>query len=374
MKKNILILVAACLLFSCSQEKKFQVSGTLNDFGNPDEPTMLYLKTRNINEEMVNIDSTFLTKDGKFVLKGKSLETDLFFLADKDNVFAMRFFVDPGNKIKVSGSAISIPDIQMEGSATHALYDKYLSIIKPMQEEQEEIYQTYQIYAQNRNIPEERRQDILEELVASYEQLEDIISQATLEFIGANSNSIVASHLVYLNANSLSNVAEIEKQLQLLNPEMNNKFVTLVKKIIERIKLTSVGAVLPNIELPDAEEKLISLESLRGKYVLVDFWATWCGPCVRTIPNLKKVYQLYHEKGFEIYSISIDVNHAAWLDGLAKYELNWINVVDLEGSPTAKQMAVRYIPHTFLLDPNGVILAVNLREEELENRLAEVMP
>jgi len=374
MKKNILILIATCLLLSCSNKNQFQVSGTLTDFGNPDEYTMLYLKTRNINEQLINIDSTYLKKDGTFVLKGKSSGTDLYFLADKDNVFIMRFFVDPGNKIKVSGSAVAISDIKIEGSTTHDLYNEYLSLIIPLQEEQQQIYQTYQIYAQNPNIPEERLQYILEELVASYEQLEIDIENLTLGFIIAHPNSIVSAYLVYRNSNSLNIAAEIEVQLILLDPEMDNKFVSLTNNIINKIKQTEVGAVLPNIELPDAEGKIISLESLRGKYVLVDFWATWCGPCVREIPNLKEAYQNYNEKGFEIFSISIDVNHAAWLDFLKKHELSWSNVTDLEGSPTANQMAIKYIPHTFLLDPNGVIIAVNLREEALENKLAELMP
>jgi len=377
MKKILLIFAAACLLAGCSNEKTFKISGTLTDFGNPDEPIMIYLKTRDANEQLINIDSTYLTKNESFVLKGRSSETDLYFLADKDNVFVLRFFVDPGNKIKINGSAVNIPEIKIEGSTTQLFFEEFLALLEPVLNEQENIrhlYQNYAQYYQNEFISEEEFQQIEEELIASFNQFEEEINTITLDFIASHSTHLVAAYLVYRNTLSANNLTEIEEQLQLLNPEMKNKYVTHIKNLIERIKQTEPGAVLPNIELPDADGNLISLESLRGKYVLVDFWATWCTPCIREIPNLKKLYEKYHSKGFEIYSISLDYDYNAWLNGLIMYELNWINVSDVEGSPTAIQMGVRYIPHTFLLDPDGVILSVNLREEALENKLSELMP
>ena len=377
MKKLPLILAAACLLIGCSNEKTFKISGTLTDYGNPDDPTMLYLKTRDANEQLINIDSTYLTKNESFILKGKSSETDLYFLTDKDNVFFMRIFIDPGNKIKVTGSAVNIPEIKIEGSETQEFYEEYQKSLDPMFDEQENIRQTYSLYVgylENNSISEEEFQQIEDDLIISFNQLEEAVNNVTLEFITSHSNHLVAAYLVYRNTQSLNNSTEIEEQLQLLDTEMKNKYVTHIKNLIERIKQTEHGAVLPNIELPDANGNLISLESLRGKYVLVDFWATWCMPCVREIPNLKKAYEKYHNKGFEIYSISLDIDKEAWLNGLIKYELNWINVCDLESSPTARQMAIKYIPHTFLLDKSGVIIAVNLREEALESKLAELMP
>jgi peroxiredoxin len=375
MKKFILIFAVACLLFSCSNEKSFKVSGTITEFGNPDNTTLLYLKTQTAADELINIDSTNIAKDGSFVLKGKSSETDLFFLADRDNVFFLRFFVDAENTITVKGSATDIENIKIEGSKTHKLYEEYLTSLIPIEQGQDEIQQKYFTFMQDESISEEEMKNIEEELEAKYMQLEESKKLITNEFIKNNSNNMVAAYLVYRNTTSLSNSVEIEQQIQLLNPEMSNKFLTLSKSRLEKVKQTEVGAVLPNIELPDTEGKLISLESLRGKYVLVDFWASWCGPCVKEIPNLKKAYQKYHDKGFEILSISLDHEKESWLNGIEKHELNWLNVSDLKvfGSPFVKQLAVAYVPHTFLLDPNGVIIAVDLREDALENKLAEVM-
>jgi peroxiredoxin len=375
MKKLFLILAAACLFFACSNQKSFKISGTITDFGNPDVSTMLYLKTRVANEELLSIDSTYLSKDGSFILKGKSSETDLYFIADRDNVFFLRIFVEPGDIITVSGNAYDIANINIEGSETQKLYDDYLALLTPFQEKQMEIEQKFYAFMQNANINENELQQIQTELIVDYEQWEDRITATTLDFIGDHANSIVAAYLVFRNTNNSSVSAEIEEQLQLLNPKMDNKFVKSVKDRIEKVQQTEVGVVLPTIELPDPEGTHISLESLRGKYVLVDFWASWCRPCVAEIPNLKNAYKKYHEKGFEIYSISLDESREAWLNGIAKHEMNWLNVSDVQGfnSPVAKQLAVSYVPHTFLIDPQGVILAVDLREDALENILADKM-
>jgi thiol-disulfide isomerase/thioredoxin len=375
MKRICLIIVVACLLFSCANEKTFKISGTITDFGNPEEPTMLYLKTRTISEELVCLDSTYLSKEGKFVLQGKSSETDLYFLADMDNVFFIRVFVEPGNRITVSGSAINFTSVKIKGSKTQALYESYLALLVPVQEKQEQIRQDYYTYSQDMSISEEGFQKIEEELIAAFEQLEGDVKSITFDFINANSNNIVGAYLVYRNTSTSSNSGEVEAQLQWLNPAMSNKFVTQLKERIEKMKLIEIGALLPNIELPDTKDHFISLESLRGKYVLVDFWASWCGPCLKEVPNLKKAYSAYHAKGFEIYSISLDNNKIAWLDGIEKHELNWLHVSDLLAfdSPVAKLLAVNYIPRTFLLDANGVIIAVNVREDALINKLSEVL-
>ncbi|MCL2168308.1 MAG: AhpC/TSA family protein [Lentimicrobiaceae bacterium] len=376
MKKLTLIFAAACLFIACSNEKSFKISGTLTEFGNPDESNMIYLKTRNTDEILVNLDSAIVKKDGTFALKGKSSETDLYFLADRDNVFVLRFFVDPSNSITINGNAADIPNIKVEGSQTQELYAEYLSLLEPLKEQQELLRQKYYDYATNESISEEELEKIQEELVSQFEQAEEAGKTITLDFIQTHSNHIVAAYLVYRNTQSLSNSEEIEKQLELLDTVLENKFVTLVKNRLERVKNTEESALLPNIELPDAEGQLISTQSLRGKYLFVDFWASWCGPCIREIPYMKKAYAEFQDKGFEIYSISLDDNKEAWLNAIAKYELNWLHVSDLLAfnSPVAKQIAVAYVPHTFLLDPNGVILAVDVRGEDLENRLKELLP
>jgi peroxiredoxin len=374
MKKLILILAAACLLMGCSKEKTFTVSGSLTDFGNPDGSTMIYLKTRNAEDVLMTVDSTYLSGNGTFALKGKSSVTDLYLSTDQDNILVLRFVVDPGKNITINGSATELHNITIEGAETQSLYNEYMVLLTPIHDKQEMLQQEAYNYFYDSSISEEALEKIQEELSMAYQQLEDEIEIIKLEFIKAHSNHFVAAYLVYRNVNSLNDIAEIEEQLQLLNPALNNKYIKLAKDRIEKLKIKAVGATLPIIELPDADGNLISIESLRGKFVLIDFWASWCGPCVRELPNLKEAYAKYHEKGFDIYSISLDTDKASWLAAVEKYELNWVHVSDLKGfeSPVAKLLAVSYVPHLFLLDPNGVILAVDLREEALANKLSEL--
>jgi peroxiredoxin len=376
MKKLLLALIVACLLVSCSNKNSFQISGTITNFGSPMSATMLYLKTRTVDNIFVNMDSTFIKNDGTFILKGESSETDLFFLTDRDNGFFLPVFVEPGNKITVTGDAKEFYNIKIEGSATQNLYNNYQSLLTNIEEQKAVIYHNYDVFRQDASISDEQLQKIKIELSGKLQQLEELSVATAVDFIRDNANSIVAAYLVYMDALSVNNSSEIENHLQLLNPSMSNKFITLTNNHLEKLKQREVGKVIPNIELPNTEGTFISLESLRGKYVLVDFWATWCGPCIEEIPNLKKAYREYQEKGFEIFSISLDSNREAWVNGIAKYEMNWIHVSDLQvfNSPVVKQLVITYIPNTFLIDPAGVIIATDLREGELEKILSEVLP
>ncbi len=137
----------------------------------------------------------------------------------------------------------------------------------------------------------------------------------------------------------------------------------------------SVGKVAPNIELETPEGKLATLASLRGKVVLIDFWASWCKPCRMENPNVVRLYKQYKSKGFEVFSVSLDTKRDAWLKAIADDKLTWQHVVEMNQAQTgvSKTYAVESIPTTYLLDKEGKIIARNLRGQELENKLAEVL-
>ena len=141
---------------------------------------------------------------------------------------------------------------------------------------------------------------------------------------------------------------------------------------IEALSQVSVGGYAPDVVLPTPDGGELALSSLRGHYVLVDFWASWCGPCLREVPNVKAIYDKYHDKGFEIYGISLDDKEDAWKAAIAKHGLNWHHVSSLQGwdCPVAKQYNVTGIPRMYILDPDGKIIAMNLRGEELAEFVA----
>jgi len=146
---------------------------------------------------------------------------------------------------------------------------------------------------------------------------------------------------------------------------------------IQKLGTARIGSEAPDIDLPSPAGPSIKLSSLRGKYVLIDFWASWCGPCRKENPNVVKVYQKYQPKGFEIYSVSLDTDKAKWMDAIAKDNLLWpAHVSDLGGwkSVAGQAYGVSSIPFTVLLDPKGKIIAKNLRGAQLEAKLKTLLP
>jgi len=136
-----------------------------------------------------------------------------------------------------------------------------------------------------------------------------------------------------------------------------------------------VGKQAIDFTQPDANGNTISLSSFKGKYVLVDFWASWCAPCRKESPNLVKAYEKYRSKNFEILGVSLDQNKEKWLKAINDDHYTWTQVGDIKGweNAAAREYGIQGIPFNVLLDPNGVIIARNLRGEALEKKLEEIL-
>lgn len=147
-----------------------------------------------------------------------------------------------------------------------------------------------------------------------------------------------------------------------------------VLRKIEELTAVNIGGIAPDIVQQTPEGKTLKLSSLRGKYVLLDFWASWCGPCLAELPNVKAIYEKYHSKGLEIFGVSLDSKKDAWVNMIAKKGMPWHHVSSLKGwsCPVAKRYNVTGIPRMYILDPEGRIIAQDLRGEKLVEKMKEI--
>lgn len=150
---------------------------------------------------------------------------------------------------------------------------------------------------------------------------------------------------------------------------------SLIKDILDKARLTDIGQPAPDFTQHDTAGGVVRLSSFKGKYILVDFWASWCGPCRRENPAIVKAWQRFHPKGFDILGVSLDNDRDKWLEAIKKDQLPWTHVIDLNGwqNSAARLYGIKGIPMNYLLDKKGNIIAKNLRGEALEEKLIALL-
>lgn len=196
------------------------------------------------------------------------------------------------------------------------------------------------------------------------------------EFIKQHPASIVSAYVLYRDFSYRLSPEQIKQNISLLDPSLHaTPYVAVLTDLAGVLSSVSIGKKAPDFTASDPDGKSISLSQHRGKYVLLDFWAAWCGPCRRENPNVVKAWKKYHAKGFDVFGVSLDKKKADWIKAIKDDELTWTHVSDLAywNSAPAKLYGVRAIPSNVLIDPDGVIIARNLRGAELDKKLGELI-
>lgn len=215
-----------------------------------------------------------------------------------------------------------------------------------------------------------------------------VIQQIQVDAMTLESQQVVSvKEMIESMGNSFASLAAIG----LLNPqndfpfidalvtELNDNYpgspaILQMKQQLDELRALAVGQEAPDIVLPDPSGKSTKLSDLRGKYVLIDFWAAWCKPCRQENPNVVRLYTQYNSKGFEVFGVSLDRSREDWIKAIADDRLNWTQVSDLLyfNSAAAELYQIQAIPATYLIDPDGKIIAKDLRGPSLEAKLAEL--
>lgn len=372
--KNILI-VATLILSSIgcvnannnsNTAKGYTVNATTDAAENK-----LVILSKITDKQLVILDSTYVAK-GSFSFKGETAdESELHFITfSTTQPPGIPIILENGAKLDLNITGTGTYNVTMSGGKYTPemlkLYNVYTGYEKEMAKFNAEIAALD---------PSSVTEEVRRNTNVRYTTLIQQRSKNIEDFI----RNEKATPATYFAVKYLFNKPE-PRLIMLASKKMgaelpDSKYTKSIQATAKQLGPLVEGAMAPDIKLKTPAGDSLALSSLRGKVVLIDFWASWCGPCRRENPNVKKIYEKYKDQGFEIYGVSLDNNASRWNDAIAKDGLTWKHVSDLAGwqSSAAKLYGVRSIPATFLLDKEGRIYKSGFRSHELEGLLQQLL-
>lgn len=305
----------------------------------------------------------------KFLFTGKVKEPTLYYMWMGSNGQPVSFFVED-TVISITADKDSIDKAVIKGSHTQQLYETYKNTMKPFAMQRMGISEMYDKVAKSGD------KKAMDSLVKAYYKVDDDEHDAIISFIQSNPSSVIGAWAVTRNMLYNSELAKLKKAYEALSPSIQQTTYGIeIKKTIDITERLAIGNSAPDFTQNDSTGNPVSLSLFKGKYVLLDFWASWCGPCRRENPNVVAAYNKFKNKNFTILSVSLDENKGAWLKAINDDHLRWNHVSDLKGwkNAAAAQYGIKAIPSNFLISPDGKILAHNLRGEALGDTLAVIL-
>ncbi|MEP7080961.1 MAG: TlpA disulfide reductase family protein [Ginsengibacter sp.] len=346
--KHLLYLILFSPLFfiaqdSNAQAKGYQIDGAITGYA--DGTPVSFLNDESGQPEQV----TTIQKD-HFEIKGTVNQPTFKVLVFGNQPPAVPIFVE-NSLINFKGDKSTIAQATITGSPTHEVYKKYMVQLQPFTP----------LFS-----------DPSHSDTASIRSFEKIVQK----FISENPSSYVAPIALLQFMQVTHNTAMAEDLYKKLNNKIQQSSLAIyAKNQINEAKINAIGSVVPEFSQMDTSGKKISITSLRGKYVLIDFWASWCRPCREENPNVVNAYKKYASKNFTVLGVSLDQAKPAWISAIKMDGLTWTHISDLKGwqNDVAGMFHITSIPQNLLIDPQGKIIAKNLRGEALDNKLESLL-
>jgi len=373
-KHLLLILIVTSGFVACkSSNHKFTIIG--NIAGMPEQTVIL--EQLNANDIITIVDSERSKPDGHFELSGISPEPGLYRVHFRQNKFIL-LSIDKGN-VKVTSDWNSLENYTVAGMVASEELETFLAAIRGHLRD----FNTMSVVLDT--LKAKGNDSILAEAKKNFQDMRQHFTQFVEHYADSTHfepNAIFAARM--LNPASEGSFLELFTQninTKFAGTKMTKEFTEYYVKVSPKQRIqTNKGALDPGSKAPElvlstADGKVITLSSLRGKYVLIDFWASWCKPCRGENPNVVAAYQKYKDKNFTILGVSLDNNKDAWQKAVLDDHLEWTQVSDLKGWSSAAALiySVQSIPSNFLIDPNGNIVTSDLRGEALEKVLENLL-